>query len=310
MTRCVVLGANGQDGSYLCENLIAAGAEVWGLARQPAPAHPIADDRFHYLPADLRDHAALARHLTEIRPDHVYHLAAVHGAAGTAYETVWDAALDVNVRSMHPILEYLRRNPAARAVYASSAKVLGSPPQGLLSIHSPRRADCLYATTKIAAENLIANYRRAHGVHCGIALLFNHESPRRASAFFIPRLVGILSGALNDRRHRDRVATLDFHIDWGCAREYMSLLPRFAAADEPVDAVLASGRTWHGRAFARALFAHHGLDFRDHVQEDGPAVQSPQFQVDMGPTRQRLDTVPQRGILDVCADILAAEATP
>lgn len=310
MTRCVVLGANGQDGSYLCETLAAAGAEVWGVARQSVPAYPIAGGHFYYLPADLRDHAALARHLAEIRPDHVYHLAAVHGAAGTIYETVWDAALDVNVRSMHPVLEYLRHHPAARAVYASSAKVLGTPPQGRLSIHSPRRADCLYATTKIAAENLIAYYRRAHKVHCGIALLFNHESPRRAPAFFVPRLVGILRGALNDRHHRDRVATLDFHIDWGCAREYMGLLPRFVAAAGPVDAVLASGRTWHGRQFAQALFARHGLDFRDHVEEGATALPSPEFQVDVEPTRQCLGAVPQRCILDVCADILAAEAVP
>ena len=301
MTRCVVLGANGQDGSYLCESLAAQGAEVWGLARQPGWAHEITSGLVHYRQVNLRDHDALMRQLAEIAPQEIFHLAAVHGAAGHSYEEHWDAALDVNVKSMHAVLEHLRRH-GGRAVYASSAKAFGTPLAGTISVASPRRADCLYATTKIAAENLIGNYRRTHGVHCGIAFLFNHESPRRGGGYFIPQIIAILQAALADRSYQSSVATLDFFCDWGCAREYMDFLSHFPRLDQPLDALLATGRTWKARDFVAALFQRHGLDYHNHVQERLPPQSPVNFHADLTATEMALGRVPSRDILDVCAD--------
>ncbi|MFN3077959.1 MAG: GDP-mannose 4,6-dehydratase, partial [Alphaproteobacteria bacterium] len=91
MTRALVLGVNGQDGSYLAEALLRRGYEVAGCGRQAQsrylPESTTARFRYHRL--DLTDAPALEGLLTALDPDVVFHFAAIHGAAGFAYEPLW-----------------------------------------------------------------------------------------------------------------------------------------------------------------------------------------------------------------------------
>lgn len=215
MTRCLVLGVNGQDGSFLAEILRAERNLVWGLGRQSASRYLSEDASFHYIQCDLRDQAKLSAVLNETAPEEIYHLAAVHGSSGFSYEPVWGSVLDVNVKSLHAVLEYSReQNRPVRIFYASSAKVFGTPLSGSISIESPKRPDCLYAVSKIAAENLLHYYRRVHGVQASIAYLFNHESVRRSAGYFIPAVMEVVRSALKRENFRTEIYTLDFYCDW------------------------------------------------------------------------------------------------
>ena len=51
----MVLGANGQDGSYLVDCLLRKGHSVIGVGRQPSPLYQIHDDRFQYIGLDVSD---------------------------------------------------------------------------------------------------------------------------------------------------------------------------------------------------------------------------------------------------------------
>ena len=152
--RSLVLGANGQDGSYLCGLLAASGAEVIGVGRQRNAKYDEANELYDYRQLDLRDAVTLTKLLNDFRPVEIYHFAAVHGAAGYAYEPAWGDALDVNVKVLHTCLEYARcASDTVKIFYPSSAKVFGSPLPELVSINSPKIATCLYSTSKICAEN-------------------------------------------------------------------------------------------------------------------------------------------------------------
>src|SRR3989442_5152438 len=87
MTRALITGVTGQDGSYMAEFLLSKGYEVHGLKRRSSSFNtdrvdPIYEDfhesgarfRLHY--ADLTDGGSLARLLCEIRPEEVYNLGA------------------------------------------------------------------------------------------------------------------------------------------------------------------------------------------------------------------------------------------
>lgn len=73
MTRALILGVAGQDGSYLAEHLVAAGHQVWGMTRRPRPPQPGVTQ----VVGDLLDQASLEDVLVTARPDEVYNLAAV-----------------------------------------------------------------------------------------------------------------------------------------------------------------------------------------------------------------------------------------
>lgn len=305
----LVLGANGQDGSYLCETLVARGHDVVAVARQPQPRWPVADARYRYESCDIADTAALEALLARVRPGIVFHFAAIHGAAGFDYEAVWRQAHQVNTHSVHAVLEHIRRDdPACGLVYASSAKVFGAPLPARINEETPRVSTCIYSITKNAAHGLIDYYRARHRVAASVLYLFNHESPRRGADYFTPRIAQALARAKRDGG-QTRLHTLDFACDWGDAREYMEIAADIGARGLGEDYVLASGKTWTGREMAQALFARHGLDYRQHLNEAAPGAPPQLYQADIARLSARLGRAPARSILDVI-DEMAGLAAP
>lgn len=64
------------------------------------------------------------------------------------------------------------------------------------------------------------------------------------------------------------MGNLDAVRDWGYAPEYVEGMWRMLQTDEPDDFVLATGRGFTVREFARAAFEHAGLDWQQYVKFD------------------------------------------
>ena len=215
MNTALVLGVNGQDGSYLAEVLIERHYQVIGVGRQAA-SRWVDPSRFRYVSLDAADASALDALLAQAEPDEIYHMAAIHGSAGHAYETGWRDALSLNVGSVHTCLEHIRnRGRDTRLFYPSSLKVFGASPPPRVNEHTPRVSSCLYSITKNAATELIHFYRREHNVRAAIGYYFNHDSPRRPDSYFLPRLAARIAAQLRRDGSGPDVATLDFWCDWG-----------------------------------------------------------------------------------------------
>jgi CDP-glucose 4,6-dehydratase len=78
--RVLVTGHTGFKGAWLCEWLLALGADVHGLALAPEERALFTalglEQRMSHALVDIRNDAALARHITALRPDFIFHLAA------------------------------------------------------------------------------------------------------------------------------------------------------------------------------------------------------------------------------------------
>ena len=305
--RAVVLGSNGQDGSYLAEHLLQQGHEVLGVARQETSRYLPEEGKFEHRQLDLTNADALSETLTEWRPDRIYHLAAIHGASGFVYEDKWQAALRVNVGAAHACLEYQRcENPDARLLYASSLKVFGRTPPERISESNPKISSCLYSITKNASQDLIDYYRTEHGATANIVYLFNHESPRRPSHFFLPRVVGILANSLAGKIENNRLKTLQFACDWGSSREFMEMGAELLERAPNEDHILATGRTWTGEEFVSDLFKRAGLNWRDCIDLELADDNSPihRYQGDIARLEQSLNRRPSESAIDVALWIL------
>jgi GDPmannose 4,6-dehydratase len=307
--RCaLVLGCNGQDGSYLVEHLLRRGYEVAGVSRQEQPRYHVGAEKFCYRALDLRRAGELGALLDALRPQLIFHVAAVHGEAGTRYETIWQDMLAVNVGATHVCLEYLRmRCPQGGLVYAGSGKIFGPVYPRLVTERSRSRSSCLYTVAKNASRDLIDCYRRDHGIRASILHLFNHESERRAPGFFIPMLVCALHRALSGSNSRVEIDTLKFYCDWGSAAEYMDIAADIAERVLGNDVIIATGRTWLARDLADEVFRRHGLDYREHLIERAAARSPPQpYRVSVDRLSGLLGRVPAVGAVDVCEKMLAA----
>jgi GDPmannose 4,6-dehydratase len=309
-TRALVLGCNGQDGSFLVEHLLRRGFGVSGASRQERPRWNAG--RFDYVALDLRRADALRDLLDRLRPKLIFHVAAVHGEAGSRYEAIWQDMLAVNVGATHVCLEYLRtRCPHGGLVYAGSAKIFGPAYPRLISERSRARSSCLYTVAKNASRDLIACYRCDHGIKASVLHLFNHESERRPPSFFIPTLVGALDRVLSGAKAKVEIDTLQFYCDWGSAEEYMDIATDVAERALGNDVIVATGHTWLAADLARELFARHGLDYRRHLAERGVRREHLQpFRVSVNKLRALIGRVPTLGAVDVCEKMLAALRVP
>ena len=116
MSRALITGITGQDGSYLAEFLLDKGYEVHGLIRRSSTEntdrirHLIGDPArvtLHY--GDMTDAGSLSRLLYKIGPDEVYNLAA-QSHVKVSFDIPKFTA-DVNAVGTLMLLDSIRVNP-------------------------------------------------------------------------------------------------------------------------------------------------------------------------------------------------------
>lgn len=308
MRRCLVLGVNGQDGSYLAEALLRRGYHVIGVGRD-AFSRYVSGPFFHYVSCDLRNLDALTRLVDEVDPDFSFHFAAVHGASGFRYEEVWRDMMAVNVSSLHVLLEHARRvaRPDMRVIYANSAKIFPSPLTGVVDETTTTKATCLYSIGKMASRDLIIYFRTHHKIKATNIVFFQHESARRSNQYFLPKVARAVLQARADPDHRVNVETLNFRIDWSDASELMDIVGDIAEKSDAQEFVLASGKTWHARIAVETLFARYGLSMENHIIENLPfAEPGPDFRVSLTKLEQEIGRRPEKSLCQIFESMLAA----
>jgi GDPmannose 4,6-dehydratase len=281
MTRALITGITGQDGSYLAELLLAKGYEVHGLLRRASlfntdrvdhlyqdPHESGARLTLHY--GDLADGTGLRRVLERVQPDEIYNLAA-QSHVKVSFEMP-EYTADIVALGTLRLLEAVRdhiaqRGSAARIYQAGSSEMYGSAP-ARQSETTPFHPRSPYAASKVAAHWYAVNYREAWGLFVANGILFNHESPRRGETFVtrkITRAVGRIKEGLQSKIY---LGNLDARRDWGFAGDYVEAMWRMLQQDEPDDYVVATGTSYTVQQFVELAFAELDLDWRDHVEID------------------------------------------
>ncbi len=165
--RVLVTGHTGFKGSWLCEWLIALGADVTGLALDPATTPAVFDQlklsgRLHDHRGDIRDEAPVLELVKRVRPHFVFHLAA-QPLVRLSYEQPV-ATYATNVMGTVHVLDALRRvGTPCTVVVVTTDKCY----ENREWLHSYREEDPLgghdpYSSSKGAAELVVSAYRRSY----------------------------------------------------------------------------------------------------------------------------------------------------
>lgn len=304
----LVLGVNGQDGSYLAEELLARGYSVVGIARQSESRWVKANPNFKYYQLDLEDLSGYMTYLNHLNPSFIYHLAAVHGSFGFDYEANWISAHKINTLVVHASLEYFKKNkPSGQLIYASSSKVFDLGSNTLINEHVERKSTCIYSITKNSATELIHLYRKKYGFKSNIFWLFNHESVRRDASYFIPKVVDILRESIKDRAFSIELGNLDFWCDWGDASEYMGIICDVAEKKVNEDFILGSGQVINANNYVNELFLLYGVDpaksIKDWKELNQKELAQP-WALDLSKLANTISRVPVKSIYQISSEIL------
>lgn len=311
MTTAFVTGVGGQDGSYLAEELLAAGYAVHGLSAPGDRGHHTEGVVLHT--ADLRDTAAIGVLLQEIVPDQVYNLAGISSVAASWERPVETA--EVNAVGALGLLEAARRvvettGKRVAFVQAASAEVFGEPAETPQDEGTPIRPVNPYGMSKAFAHQAAAVYR-THGVHACSLILYNHESPRRPGGFVTRKITSTAAAIAQGRADELALGNLDARRDWGWAPDYVHAMRLAAEHPEPGDYVIATGEGHSVREFVAAAFARAGVaDWQRYVRVD-PAFLRPadptELRGDAGKARRVLGWTPSVTFDELVARMVEAD---
>jgi threonine 3-dehydrogenase len=165
--KILITGAGGQIGHDLIGALVAQGHQVVSTDLAPRPPSHAHAGGVDWQRLDVTDAAAVQHMFTEIRPDLVFHLAAILSARGEQDPRL---AYDVNQTGTWNVLEACRRAKVGRVMFTSSIAVFGPPPSGPLPDPTPDdvalHPTTMYGVTKVSGELLCTYYRTRYGIDC------------------------------------------------------------------------------------------------------------------------------------------------
>ena len=278
MTKALITGITGQDGSYLADLLLSKGYEVHGIIRRASTFNTSRIDHLyqdqhvhgvrlflHY--GDLADSVHLVKLLYELQPDEIYHLGA-QSHVRVSFD-IPEYTADVTGVGTIRILEAIRESGVKPRFYqASSSEMFGkvqAVPQVETTPFWPRSP---YGAAKVFSFWATVNYRESYNLHASNGILFNHESPRRGETFVtrkISRAVARIKLGFDKELY---LGNLDAKRDWGYAPEYVEGMWRMLQQDKPTDYVLATNETHTVGEFVEAAFGLVDLDWKEFVRHD------------------------------------------
>ena len=310
-TTALITGVAGQDGVLLARRLLADGCRVVGT-RLPGPAAPLASDlagvelREH----DIRDTAGFERLLATEAPDEIYNLAGF-----TSVGASWDhreLVEQVNTTAVEQMLDAVlawrdRTGRKPRFFQASSSEVFGPAAQNPQREDTPHNPQNPYAESKSRAHALTVSARETHGLFASVGILYNHESPLRASRFVTRKITRAAAEIAASRRDSLTLGNLEVSRDWGAAQDYVLAMQRVLQHDEPDDFIIATGRLHSLKELLELAFEAAGVaDPWAYVQQDESLLRTadaPGLAGDAGKAQRELGWIAATSFEDLVADM-------
>ncbi len=292
MTRALITGVTGQDGSLLAEQLLERGYTVFGMARRdtwfrPNNASHLAG-RIEVVFGDMAEGVDISSAVQESRPDEVYNLAS-QSRPGESWARAPET-LVINGLGAIRLFEAVRHNcPGARVYHASSSEMFGQALTAPQNEETPFNPVNPYAAAKVYAYQMAKIYRQSYGMYIANGILFNHESERRPLHFVTQKIaygaacaaLGILdSPDLNEAGRpivqggKLALGNLDVARDWGYAGDFARAMWLILQQERPDDFVIGTGTLHTLRELCEVAYRSVDRDWRDCIYSD-PALVRP-----------------------------------
>ncbi|WP_426270884.1 GDP-mannose 4,6-dehydratase [Dyella kyungheensis] len=328
MTRALITGITGQDGSFLAEFLLDKGYQVIGLVRRDSwfrhnnASH--LEGKIELLFGDMSEGVDIAAAVHDAEPDEIYNLAS-QSRPGESWSRAPETLL-VNGLGAVRLFEAVRHNrPACRVYHASSSEMYGRVDVVPQHEGTPFNPINPYAAAKTYAHQMARIYRESYGLFISSGVLFNHESERRP-LHFLPQKVaygaacaalGITdSRATNEmgrpivERGKLALGNLDIARDWGYAGDFVRAMWLMLQHDKPGEFVIGTGKLHSLRDLCEVAYGAVGLDWQASVVSDAGLfrpLESSQTLADPTKAKRELGWEPSVGFEDMVKRMVAAQ---
>jgi GDPmannose 4,6-dehydratase len=278
MTKALITGITGQDGSYLTELLLDKGYEVNGVLRPTSSLdrsgmyHFYSDPEInntrlflHY--GELSDTTPLRRVLSKVAPDEIYHLAG-QSHVGLSFE-IPETTCEMTALGTLRLLEMIRDLASPpKFFHAASSEIFGEPRESPQNEETPIRPVNPYGCAKAYAAQIVDVYRKAFGLFACNGILFNHESPRRGENFVTRKICRAAAAIKLGQQESLTLGSLTAKRDWGHAKDYVRGMWMALQQPQADTFIFATGKLHSVQDVVATAFQTVGLNWEDHLRQD------------------------------------------
>jgi GDPmannose 4,6-dehydratase len=222
-----------------------------------------------------------------------------------------EAALELNARATLRLLEIARRlSPEPKIFHASSAEIFGNPTQCPQDENTPVNPQNPYACAKAFSSQILAVYRKTHGLFASNGILYSHESPRRGENFMTRQVCRAVAAIKSGRAEKLKLGDLAALRDWTHARDIVRGMWLALQHGGPEDFIFASGELHSVEQFVATAFAVVNLDWRQHIHHDKDYVRpvdSRRMAGNFAKAKRLLGWQPQISFTELAREMVDAE---
>ena len=276
--KALVLGATGQDGSYMVELLISKKYEVHGMYRKSSVGNTknidhlisnqkIFNKKFFLHKGDLLDPVSLNNIINEVNPSEIYNFAD-QDHVGWSYD-IPSYSFKTTALSVIEIFEIIRKkNKKIKYFQPISSNIFGLTDTLKQNEKTAYNPNSIYALAKTTAIQACKMYSRIYNVHACGAIFYNHESPRRSSDYVSKKIVEQSVEIYMKKRKYLYLGDVSAKIDWGYSKEYVEAAWRIMQQKKPDFFIIATGQQNSVKDFVTLCFKKLGLKYSNHVRVD------------------------------------------
>lgn len=270
MKTCLVIGASGQDGTFLAELLARRGDKVVCVSSSKVWSVPAEN----WDAVDILNPRQVLSLIQKTRPAECYYLPAFHHSAEDAglssgFSELFERSHAVHVRGLIYFLQAIAEtSPQTKLFYAASSHVFGSPTVQPQDESTPLNPENVYGITKTAGIHCCRHFRNELGVFAAVGILFNHESYLRPAKFLSQKIVRGVRAFQKDNSKKLVLGDLNTVVDWGYAGDYAEAMTLILKHATPEDFVVATGEPHTVGEFLRTACEIAGADWRECVATD------------------------------------------
>ena len=275
MKSALVLGASGQDGSWMCKSLLQRDFKVVGLSRHScnyALNHRklgIEKD-VEMRNGDIQSFKTIESLIKKYMPDEVYNLAA-QSSVGSSFSYPLETTKSIIDGTINILEVSKKTNFTGKLFFAGSSEIFGFTEKGA-TINHIQRPISPYGIAKQASFNLVRMYRKNLGLKCVTGVLFNHESPLRHHKFVTQKIIsGAIKCSLNNK-YKIKLGNINIERDWGCAEEYVEGIQKMTRGKNFKDQVICTGKSTKLKDFIQIVFEKLDLNWQEHILIDESLV--------------------------------------
>jgi dTDP-glucose 4,6-dehydratase len=192
--KVLVTGGSGFIGSNLVDYLIDKGCEVWNLSKHTYAMNPRvlehlnSNPKYHFLPCDINDSAALLDLFQKIDFDVIFHLAAeTHVDRSFIYPRDFFNSNLLGTFNLLEVLRRLERKPLL--IYMSTDEVFGDVPEGFCKETDRINPRNPYSASKASAELYVRAYHYSFKLPSIIVRSMNNYGPRQHPEKLIAKII-------------------------------------------------------------------------------------------------------------------------